>query len=52
MKETKNTTRNNLVKSKQKKFLSLKHLPFDKQVPLCKCWIDKDDVFDYGERIE
>jgi len=38
--------------SKQRKHLSLKHLPFDKEVSISKCWIDRDDAFDYGERLE
>lgn len=44
--------KNKPLLSRQKKFLSLKYLPFDREVPISKCWIDKDDVFDYGERLE
>lgn len=48
----KHLVQKNASPSKQKKYLSLKYLPLERNVKQSRCWKDKDDVFDYGERLE
>lgn len=48
----KDLVKTNALPSKQKKYLSLKCLPYDTNIKQSRCWKDKDDVFDYGERLD